>query len=72
VLEFIHLPAMGVAEIAGSTHLKGCTHTFVYLVYIVLNCILTDIGAMSSVNCLLAEHEHAKHTHQIAFTLLQK
>ena len=27
VLNFIHLSAMGVAEIAKSTHLKGCPHT---------------------------------------------
>ena len=25
----IHLLATGVAELAGSTHLKGCPHTFV-------------------------------------------
>ena len=30
---FIHLSAMGVAEIAESTNLKGCPHTFVYIVY---------------------------------------
>jgi hypothetical protein len=30
---FIHLPAMGVAEIAKSTNLKWCSHTFVYIVY---------------------------------------
>jgi hypothetical protein len=27
VLNFIHLSATGVAEIAESTHLKGCAHT---------------------------------------------
>ena len=32
VLNFIHHSAM--AEIAESTHLKGCTHTFVYMVHI--------------------------------------
>jgi hypothetical protein len=30
-VDFIHLSAMGVAEIAESTHLKGCPHTFVYI-----------------------------------------
>ena len=29
----IHLSATGVAEIAESTNLKGCPHTFVYIVY---------------------------------------
>ena len=33
VLDLIHLSATGVAEIAKSTHLKGCPHTFVYIVY---------------------------------------
>ena len=33
VLNFIHLSAMAVAEIAKSTHLKGCPHSFVYIVY---------------------------------------
>jgi hypothetical protein len=33
VLDFIHLSAIGVAEIAESTNLKGCPHTFVYIVY---------------------------------------
>ena len=28
-LDFIHLSATGVAEIAKSTHLKGCPHTLV-------------------------------------------
>jgi hypothetical protein len=28
VLDFIHISAAGVAEIAKSTHLKGCPHTF--------------------------------------------
>jgi hypothetical protein len=32
VVDFIHLSATGVAEIAESTHLKGCPHTFVYIV----------------------------------------
>ena len=30
---FIHLSATGVVEIATSTNLKGCPHTFVYIVY---------------------------------------
>ena len=34
LLDFIHLSATGVAEIAESTHLKGCPYTFVYIVYI--------------------------------------
>ena len=34
VLDFIHLSATGVAEIAKSTNLKGCSHTFVYIVCI--------------------------------------
>ena len=29
----IHLSATGVAEIDKSTNLKGCPHTFVYMVY---------------------------------------
>ena len=33
VLNFIHLSATGVAEIAESTNLKWCPHTFVYIVY---------------------------------------
>jgi hypothetical protein len=32
---FIHLSAMGLAEIAKSTSFKGCPHTFVYMVYII-------------------------------------
>ena len=32
VLDCIHLSATGVAEIAKSTHLKGCPHTAVYIV----------------------------------------
>uniref|UniRef100_A0A8C8JM10 Peptidylglycine alpha-amidating monooxygenase n=1 Tax=Oncorhynchus tshawytscha TaxID=74940 RepID=A0A8C8JM10_ONCTS len=34
MLDFIHLSATGVVEIAISTHLKGCPHTFVYIVYV--------------------------------------
>ena len=34
MLEFIHLSATGVAEIAESTNLKGGPHTFVYIVYL--------------------------------------
>ena len=34
MLHFIHLSATGVAEIAESTNLKGCPHTFVYTVYV--------------------------------------
>ena len=34
MLDFIQLSAAGVAEIAESTHLKGCPHTFVYVVYL--------------------------------------
>lgn len=33
VLDFIHLSAVGVAEITKSTHLKGCPHTFGDIVY---------------------------------------
>jgi hypothetical protein len=32
VLNFTHLSATGVAEIAEPTNLKGCPHTFVYIV----------------------------------------
>ena len=35
MLDFIHLSAMVVAEIAESSNLKGCPHTFVYIVLIV-------------------------------------
>jgi hypothetical protein len=34
VLNFIHLSATGVAEIAKSTTLKGCPHNFLYIVFI--------------------------------------
>jgi hypothetical protein len=33
VLDFRNLSVTGVAEIADSTHLKRCPHTFVYIVY---------------------------------------
>ena len=33
MLDFKHLSAIGVTEIAESTHLKGCPHTFVNMVY---------------------------------------
>ena len=33
MLDVIHLSSTGVAEIAESTNLKGCPHTFVYIVY---------------------------------------
>jgi hypothetical protein len=33
VLNFIHLSATGVAEIAISTHFKGCPDTRVYIVH---------------------------------------
>ena len=46
VLNFIHLSAMGVAQIAESTNLKGCPHTFVfegvsvvYSIYIMYRCV---------------------------------
>ena len=45
-LDFIHLSAMCVAEIAKSTNLKGCPHTFVYVV-----CV-EGIGAHQSPVCL--------------------
>ena len=35
VLNFIHMSATGEAEIAKYTYLKGCPHTFVYIVYVV-------------------------------------
>jgi hypothetical protein len=38
VLDFIHLSATGVAEIAKSTHLKGCPHTYVYIVSLTVHC----------------------------------
>uniref|UniRef100_A0A673XCA6 Uncharacterized protein n=1 Tax=Salmo trutta TaxID=8032 RepID=A0A673XCA6_SALTR len=34
VLDFIHLSATDVAEKVESTNLKGCPHTFVYIVYL--------------------------------------
>ena len=34
MFDFIHLSATGVAEIAKSTHLEECPHTFVYIVYL--------------------------------------
>ena len=34
VLDFINLSATGLAEITKSTHLKGCPHTFVDVVYL--------------------------------------
>ena len=34
MLDFIHLLAMGVAEMAESTIQKGCPHTFGHVVYI--------------------------------------
>jgi hypothetical protein len=34
VIDVIHLSAMGVAEIAESTNLKGGPHPFVYIVYL--------------------------------------
>jgi hypothetical protein len=37
VLDFIHLSPTGMAEIAKSTHLKACPHTFVYIVYLNIN-----------------------------------
>jgi hypothetical protein len=36
VLDFIHLSATGVAEMAISTHFNGCPHTFVYIVYVLV------------------------------------
>ena len=33
MVNFIHLSATGVAEIAESTNLKGCPHTFLYDVH---------------------------------------
>ena len=33
MLDFIHLSATGVAKIAESPNLKGCPHTFEYMVY---------------------------------------
>jgi hypothetical protein len=33
MVDVIHLSGMGVTEIAKSTNLKGCPHTFVYIVY---------------------------------------
>jgi len=35
VLDFIHLSAMGVAEIAESTNYKGCLHTFGHVIYVI-------------------------------------
>ena len=42
---FIHLSATDVAEIAESIHLKGCPHTFVYIVY--LSCTASDLQPLS-------------------------
>ena len=41
VLNVIHLSATGVAAIAKSTNLKGCTHTFVYIVYVQYRTMVT-------------------------------
>ena len=43
VLDFIHLPATGEAEIAESTHLKGCPHTFGHAMYLHLSSLLENI-----------------------------
>ena len=40
VLDFIHLSATGVAEIAKCTNLKGCPHNFVHIVYLYLTSVM--------------------------------
>ena len=49
VLDFIHLSATGVAEIAESTNLKGCSHAFVYVMYVwlVAYCCHTKVSQMA-------------------------
>ena len=56
VLDFIHLSAVGVSEKAESTNVKGCPHTFVYLVYITCACTHRIIS---------------QHTHTQRYTLIQ-
>ena len=41
MLNFIHLSATGLTEIAESTNLKGCPLTFVYIVYVDLVIVMT-------------------------------
>ena len=55
MLDFIHLSTTGVAEIAKSTNLMGCPHTFVYVVYIMLlmeNCksVATALNSIAALN----------------------
>ena len=43
LLNFLHLSATGMAEIAEDTNLKRCLHTFVYIVYFISNSDLDNI-----------------------------
>ena len=45
MLDFIHLSATDVVEIAKTTNLKGCPHTFVYIVYAMFHmvCVHVDV-----------------------------
>ena len=45
LLDFIHLSATGVTEIAKSTNLKVCPHTFVYIVYKTYQIRNADLGS---------------------------
>ena len=43
VLDFIHLEATGVAEIAEFTDLKWCPHTFVYILYAFMHILYIQV-----------------------------
>ena len=49
-LDFVHLSSKGVAKIAESTNLKGCPHTFVYVVNL---CVYIYIFLAMLVKCAL-------------------
>ena len=58
VLNFIHLSATGVAEIAESANLKGCPHTFVcvfvYCILFCLPCLNWGPGSLTEKQCIIA------------------
>ena len=58
MLDFIYLSATGVAEIAESTHLKGCPHTFVYIVYVDTDLVREMIKMRLKVKQLPFKHCH--------------
>ena len=51
MLDYIHLSATGVAEMAECTNFKGCPHTFVYLVYV---CSCVGVFFLCVCECLSA------------------